>query len=525
MKHFYQRLLISALLLICAILANAEEIDGIAYTLDDDTKTASVKKEYAGYYSGDVIIPETITYDNVTYTVTSIGDGAFNECKKITSVVIPNSVTSIGGYAFNRCEGLTSINIPNSVTSIGENAFWGCFRLTSIDIPNSVSFIGRNAFNYCYGLTSITIPNSITSIETGTFEDCSGLTSITIPNSITSIGVLAFHNCFGLTSITIPSSVTSIGGSVFSDCSGLTSIIVEKGNPVYDSRDNCNAIVKTQTNTLIVGCKNTIIPNSVTSIADAAFWGCTELTSITIPSSVTSIDVCAFRRCEELASITIPYSVTSIGKDAFVLCNGLTSMAVEDNNPTYDSREDCNAIIETQTNKLVAGCKNTIIPNSVTSIGDDAFWSCTGLSSIDIPSSVTSIGEDAFYDCTGLTSIYIPSSVTSIEYGAFQGCTRLNSIYCNISNPACINESAFYNIFPTVYVPVGTKEAYESRGFRNFSGTFVEMNMTGIEETTMMQTAKPTEYYNLQGQRINKPERGVVIVKYSDGTSRKVMMK
>ena len=123
MKHFYQRLLISALLLIYALSANAEEIDGIAYVLDNNTKTASVAYK-EGTYAGDIVIPETITYDNVTYTVTSIGDGAFNECKKITSVVIPNSVTSIGNNAFFNCTELTSITIPNSVTSIGENAFF-----------------------------------------------------------------------------------------------------------------------------------------------------------------------------------------------------------------------------------------------------------------------------------------------------------------------------------------------------------------------------------------------------------------
>jgi hypothetical protein len=167
-----------------------------------------------------------------------------------------------------------------------------------------VKSIGSYAFLYCKGLTSITIPNSVTSIGGFAFEGCSGLTSITIPNSVTSIGDYAFYVCSGLTSITIPNSVTSIGSYAFSDCSGLTSITVEKGNTKYDSRDNCNAIIETNTNKLIAGCKNTIIPNSVMSIGESAFYGCSGLTSITIPNSVTSIGNWAFSYCSGLTSIT-----------------------------------------------------------------------------------------------------------------------------------------------------------------------------------------------------------------------------
>ncbi|MBR3612093.1 MAG: leucine-rich repeat domain-containing protein, partial [Bacteroidaceae bacterium] len=232
---------------------------------------------------------------------------------------------------------------------------------------------------------------------------------------------------------------------------GLTNIKVESGNTIYDSRDNCNAIIETATNKLIRGCKNTIIPNSVTSIGDDAFYGCTGLTNITIPNSVTSIgddafsgctgltsieipnsvttiEYSVFRDCTCLTSVTIPSSVTKIEDNAFDGCSGLTSIKVESGNTIYDSRDNCNAIIETATNKLVRGCKNTIIPNSVTSIGDDAFYGCTGLTNITIPNSVTKIGDNAFYGCTGLTSIEIPNSVTTIEYSAFRDCTCLTSV-------------------------------------------------------------------------------------------------
>ena len=195
------------------------------------------------------------------------------------------------------------MTIGNSVTSIGYQAFDGCTGLTSIVIPNSVTYIGGRAFYGCTGLTSIVIPNSVTSIEDWTFYDCAGLTSIVIPNSVTSIGRWAFDGCTGLTSINIPNSVTSIGYNAFFNCPELTSIVVESGNPIYDSRNNCNAIIETASNTLILGCKNTIIPNSVTAISYNAFFNCTGLTSIVIPNSVTSIGQSAFAWCSGLTDV------------------------------------------------------------------------------------------------------------------------------------------------------------------------------------------------------------------------------
>jgi hypothetical protein len=343
-----------------------------------------------------------------------------------------------------------------------------CFGLTSVTIGNSVTSIGTEAFYGCSGLTSIEIPNSVTSIGGSAFSGCSGLTSVTIPNSVTNIGNYAFSGCSGLTSVTIPNSVTSIDYSVFYGCSGLTSIVVDKNNPVYDSRDNCNAIIKTATNSLVVGCQNTIIPNSVTSIDRFAFKECSGLTSIEIPNSVTGIGQDAFEGCSGLTSVTIPNSVTSIGVHAFNGCSGLTSIVVDKNNPVYDSRDNCNAIIETATNTLICGCKKTIIPNSVTSIGERAFFGCSGLTSVAIPESVKNIGSEAFSNCM-LREIYVGGVVPDMGSSSFS--------------------LAIYN-HAILYVPNGTWETYAYNGGWC---RFIRIK----EITTSIEDLAPQHTYNL----------------------------
>ena len=315
-------LLLLALLLPVTATAYDFEVDGIYYDINGNEASVTYKTSNFNSYSGDVTIPSTVTYNGVTYSVVSIGQRAFQKCVDLTSVTIPNSVTVIGYWAFYYCSSLTTMTIPNSVTAIGDEAFYNCRSLTSVTIPNSVISIGENAF----------------------------------------------AGCENLTSLTIPSSVTYIGGAVFLWCSGLESITVDSENPVYDSRNNCNAIIETSSNTLIVGCKNTMIPKSVTSIGQFAFWGCTGLTSVTIPDKATSI-----------------------GNGAFGGCTGLTGMT---------------------------------IPNGITSIGYRAFEGCSGLTSVIIPNSVTAMGNNAFYDCQSLTDVFSyitnPSAITMGLYVFYQ---------------------------------------------------------------------------------------------------------
>ena len=302
---------------------NADGVTIYYNYINDGTELAvtfrgSNYNSYSNEYKGIVVIPEEVTYMNRTRKVTSIRGFAFCGCYGLTSITIGNSVTSIGEGAFSDCSGLTSVTIPNSMASIGSSAFYRC-SLTSVIIPNSVTSIGNSAFNGCSLLTSVTIPNSVTSIGDGAFSDCSGLTTVTIPNSVTSIGNGAFCKCSGLTSITIPNSVRSIGSGAFMVCSGLNSISVENGNTNYDSRNNCNAIIETASNTLIAGCKNTTIPNSVTSIGSYAFYGCSGLTSVTIPNSVTSIGNWAFDRADISTVISLienPFTITGKTSDS-----------------------------------------------------------------------------------------------------------------------------------------------------------------------------------------------------------------
>ena len=342
-----KRLFLSIMMFL-PMLASADpvEIDGICYNLVEETKAAEVTANY-NIYRGDITIPESVEYEGITY-----------------------SVTSIGGYAFYYCTGLKSVTIPNSVITIGESAFDGCKNLSSV----------------------------------------------TIANGVTSIGVVAFRMCTSLTSLTIPNSVTAIAESAFQGCSGLQSIVVDKGNTVYDSREDCNALIKTSDNKLITGCMNTTIPNSITAIGSWAFFLCDGLTSINIPNSVTGIEQSAFWGCKNLVSINIPSSITEIEQISFAHCEALTSIT---------------------------------IPNSVTTIGDQAFSGCIGLTSITIGSNVKSIGFLAFTDCLNLLDVYCyAEKVPETQNEVFR--------YANIENA-------------TLHVPAASISAYQAvEPWKNF---------------------------------------------------------
>lgn len=375
----------------------------------------------------------SLTAINIPNSVVGIGAAAFSECDALTSITIPSGVKHIRDYTFYGCFALSSISYPNTLTSIGESAFYQCSGLSEFSIPASVQYIGKEAFYECVSLKSpINIPNGVTSIEEGTFYHCYDIPNLTIPNSVTKIGDYAFENCGELKSITIPKSVTSIGGQAFNLCYSLAQIVVEEGNPIYDSRNNCNAIIETATNTLLQGSKNTVIPSTVTTIAPYAFsFGATP-NHLVIPKSVTNLDYRSFYMCYNLAKIE-----------------------VESGNPVFDSRDNCNAIIETASNNLVLGCASTIIPNSVTGIGDNAFYGCSELKAIVIPDKVEQIGYGAFYGCYNATSLHLGSGLKSIGDYAFNGCSMLTSVVIP-DNVESIGYYAFMFCRSISYISIGT---------------------------------------------------------------------
>ena len=365
---------------------------------------AESKSEKYGIKKGSILLLNSGVLNTGVLGCDSDLKGYLQE-NSIEFVVIPDGATGIDDEAFSDCKSLMEVLIPKSVILIGDKAFYGCQSLTNISIPESVKSIGNETFYRCQSLSNVLIPESVDSIGKLAFYGCLNLTAITIPESVKSIGEDAFSCCETLTNILIPAGVTSIGKNAFSYCESLVKLSVDPFNKTFDSRENCNCIIEISENKIIAGCSSAVIPESVVSIKEDAFEG-----------------------CENLTSVMIPAGVTSIGDGAFKRCGRLTEISVDPLNKTYDSRNDCNAIIESAENKLVVGCGSTVIPDSVTSIGDRAFLGSENFSGITIPDSVTGIGDGAFCSCNNLISVTIPDSVSSIGDSAFCCCKNLTSI-------------------------------------------------------------------------------------------------
>lgn len=343
------------------------------------------------YYEGEVNIPSSANYNGIVYRVTGIDSNAFKDNTRLNKVTLPQSIESLS------------------------STFWGCSGLTEIILPNSLKELGYYTFYNCSNLESISLPNQLETISTYTFSDCVSLKAIVIPKS-----------------------VVNITGPLFQNCPSLNSIVVEEGNPKYDSRDYCNAIIEKQTLCLISGCRNTIIPEETKAIGEDAFYGCTKLQSISIPESVMEMGNKAFGRCTGLKTIKLPTSITIIPTQLFDECSSLESVE---------------------------------LPSGLTTIGEYSFFKCSALTSITLPKSVREIGKYAFA-YTPLQSITIPEGITELESDIFKECNNLNKVFLPSTLKKIGNETfgrcySLYNVW--CYAPVApytTTSTFESAPYQ-----------------------------------------------------------
>lgn len=484
--------------------------------------------------TGNLIIPSTVMYNGITYSVTSIGDYAFWDCTGMTSVTIPNSVTEIGLGIFSGCIGLTEPVYNNLIF-----AYFPCGYASSYSIPNGIIKIASYAFADCEGLTHITIPGSVTEIETWAFRNCTGLSTVSLPNSVTEVGVGAFYGCTGLTtpvynshvfayfpcgyatSYSIPNGITKIAGYAFSYCEDLSSVIIP--NSVTETGAfcfyDCAGLTEPLYNSHVFAyfpcgyATNYSIPEGITKIAPHVFENCSTLTSITIPNSVTEIGSVAFHGCSSLTTVSIPNSVAKIGNWAFMSCSGLTSITLSSEVLEIGANafEYCTGLTSVYYNGNIAnwcgfkfynGYCNPVtysrrlylngtlltdltIPEGVTKINNFTFMRLKDLRSVSLPNTLNCIGWSGFANDSALATITLPESLDSLAPWSLGRCVGLGSIRSKSSIPPKVGDTlAFTNIDKTipVYVPYGSAAAYSTAFGWSLFSNYIECDMTAINE-------------------------------------------
>ena len=395
-------------------------IDGLWYTLDSVNYCATVGCRLGSYgyeYSGDIVIPEKVVYNDASYTVVGIEEQAFRG-SSITSLIMPNTITTIGKSCFCYCYNLNPVILSENISELPSESFYEC-AIKSIDFPEGLKTIREKAFKRCYSLRSVDL-HGITAIEKEAFSECTALTSAVLP------------------------SVDTIPARLFSDCNKLHSVV---------------------------------FPEGVETISVQAFWNCAALQSVKFPESLVSIGTSAFVGCG-LTSLFIPSKVNHIEMLAFDY-NPFSSIAVAADNAVFDSRNDCNAIIDTETNTLLLGCKATVIPDDVTSIGQCSFADCKGLTSIVIPATVRNVGGSTFSGCRDLQSVTFLTTTTDLGTRLFWNCTSLKTMKVGWNRPPSIGDDMFRNA-PlkdcTLYVPKGTGIMYMSAPVWINFGNIIEVD-------------------------------------------------
>lgn len=459
--------------------AYSVEIDGVYYDLNSLDKVAEVTSN-PNKYKGDINIPSTVSYEETIYEVTSIGRQAFRNNKELTAITVSNTINFIGRNAFEGCSGLTAVNISD-LTAWCNIKFEGSVYGDTNPLSNA-----HHLFLDGKEIKELVIPNGVTIINPWTFVGCIDITSVTIPRSILEIYDLAFFGCDNLKKVQIE------------DLSAWCNISFSQNN-IYNLNSNPLVIARH----LFLNDEeitNLELPNNIVSVKDFAFSGCDGLSSVSIPSSVKSIGRSAFEGCNGLTSISLPSSVTDIGIYAFSGCKQLNEID---------------------------------IPNGVLSIGEDAFSYCDNLTNIAIPNSVTLIDNMAFQECKRLTSIIIGNGINFIEYSVFSGCSNISDVYCYAEKVPSTQSNAFDNSSfenAILHVPAASIEVYkQTEPWSNFSNivslTEEDIDPTGIDFQIREKQVNPIYYYSVDGKCSSLPQRGINIIKTSDGTIKKIIVK
>ncbi|MGM9713256.1 MAG: leucine-rich repeat protein [Prevotella sp.] len=604
-------------------------------------------------------------------SIREIGDFCFDGCLSLREISIPSSVEKISGASFQNCTRLTSVSIPESVTSLGEQCFSGCISLQNVKLPISLTVLEARCFKGCTSLVSIDIPSSVTALGDACFEDCTSLLPITIPSSVKTLGNYCFERCTSLSSIDIPSSVTKIdswcfrgctslraiyipasveyiGNGCFASCPSMDTITVDKGNRYYDSRENCNGIIYTPSNSMVAGCKRTKIPttvygigancfngctslltvdipSSVTGLYGGCFEGCTSLKKIEIPSSVTHMRAGCFYGCTSVETIEIPSSVKILEEKSFGGCTSLKSVAcrmsppelndifadtpveqatlyvMSDDIELYKAArywsdfgtilpiEPLSINVDTETkeaeiksinyeDETVISIPETVeidgetykvtsiaseafkengtiesvaLPRSLREIGRAAFAGCKSLTEVSISkeekrckvASATCskirrasysaepggmrIGEEAFEGCLALRSVTIPGTTTEIGDNVFDGCKSLTDVTCEAFRCPAVREFGNFPISSaTLTVPAGVEETYRTTSPWSLFGYLKTYEIpTGVSTVTSDRISGRDGVYSPDGTKKKSMGRGMNIIRMSDGTRRKVMVR
>ncbi len=557
-------------------------VPSTVYYEDDELTVVGIGNR-AFYYCTDlahVTIPETVTYIDpwAFYHCTSleeivlpegllsINSSAFYDCTGLQQVTIPNKVTNIEQWAFSGCTGLTKVVIDDSaealqcstsqnnscfsntaieelyigrdcvssndyypvfsnlsslttvvvgdyVTTIEAKAFYECSGLTSVTLPNSVTAIDTYTFFSCSSLAEVTLGDSITTIGNAAFYSCSALESVTLPNTLETIGTEAFYRCSSLTELTIPASVTAIASEAFTGCTGITALTIEDSDEPLSLATGYRAqFIQSPLETLYIG-RDYTSSNSTYN----AFGGITTLQEVTFSDYVTSIEYGAFKSCTALAKVNFSNSIETIDDTAFYGCTALTEVNLGSGLTTIGQSVfyNCTAL------------ERVTLPEGLTEIGRNAFVNCTALEEITIPEGITVVESGTFRACMALEKLTLPETVTNIDEMAFYQCYALEKIYSFNPEPPVCDSYAFYGVDKTectVYVPYGSYDAYATADTWKDFFNIVEFDPAGISAVDTS-SATIAGYYTLDGKALAAPQKGINVVRYTNGTTAKILCK